>query len=88
MSSEVIMKIYPIYHSGFMVELEHHILLFDYYMIRLTPLKNIIPVRGFSRNMETEIIHSNFSYASRPLPSYWITPHFTNPSLSRTCCIR
>ena len=25
-------------------------------MIRLTPLKNIIPVRGFSRNMETEII--------------------------------
>ena len=26
------MKIYPIYHSGFMVELEHHILLFDYYM--------------------------------------------------------
>lgn len=29
------MKVYPIYHSGFMVELQEHILLFDYYMKEL-----------------------------------------------------
>lgn len=47
MSSEVIMKIYPIYHSGFMVELEHHILLFDYYMKDLPIIQSDKPLYVF-----------------------------------------
>ncbi len=35
MNTEEDMKIYPIYHSGFMVELQDHILLFDYYQKEL-----------------------------------------------------
>lgn len=34
------MKVYPIYHSGFMVELENHILLFDYYQKELPILSS------------------------------------------------
>lgn len=42
------MKIYPIYHSGFMVELDHHILLFDYYQKALPITSSDLPLYVFA----------------------------------------
>lgn len=41
------MKIYPIYHSGFMVELDNHLLLFDYYKKDLPIVKTDKPLYIF-----------------------------------------
>lgn len=41
------MKVYPIYHSGFFVELERHYLLFDYYKGEIPLLDNEKPLYVF-----------------------------------------
>lgn len=51
------MKIYPIYHSGFMVELEKHILLFDYYKKDLPITQSEKPLYVFVSHRHQDHYH-------------------------------
>ena len=63
------MKIYPIYHSGFFVELEEHYLLFDYY-------KGDIPLLDSQKPLYIFVSHSHHDHYNPQLKS--VTDYYKN----------
>ncbi len=63
------MKVYPIYHSGFFVELEEHYLLFDYYKGQIPELDREKPLYVF-------VSHNHYDHYNPKIES--VTQHYKN----------